>query len=77
MNKKEIIIKYNKKLELINKFNKFYFDKSKPIVSDEEYDDLKKEIILLENKHKFLQSNDSPSKSVGHKPSIIKFQCCR
>ena len=42
MNKKEIIIKYKKKLELINKFNKFYFDKSKPIVSDEEYDELKK-----------------------------------
>ncbi|MFL2883763.1 MAG: NAD-dependent DNA ligase LigA [Candidatus Pelagibacter sp.] len=69
MNKKEIIIQYNKKLELINKLNKFYFDKSKPIVSDEEYDDLKKEIILLENKYKFLQSNNSPSKSVGHKPS--------
>ena len=44
MNKKEIIIKYNKKFELINKFNKFYFDKSKPIVSDKEYDDLKREI---------------------------------
>ncbi len=69
MNKKEIIIQYNKKLELINKLNKFYFDKNKPIVSDEEYDDLKKEIILLENKYKFLQSNNSPSKSVGHKPS--------
>ncbi len=69
MNKKEIIIQYNKKVELINKLNKFYFDKSKPIVSDEEYDDLKKEIILLENKYKFLQSNNSPSKSVGHKPS--------
>ena len=69
MNKKEIIIQYNIKLELINKLNKFYFDKSKPIVSDEEYDDLKKEIILLENKYKFLVSNNSPSKSVGHKPS--------
>ena len=69
MNKKEIIIKYNKKLELINKFNKFYFDKSKPIVTDKEYDDLKIEIILLENKYKFLKSSNSPSKSVGHKPS--------
>ena len=69
MNKKEIITQYNIKLELINKLNKFYFDKSKPIVSDEEYDDLKKEIILLENKYKFLVSNNSPSKSVGHKPS--------
>jgi len=69
MNKKEIIIQYNKKLELINKLNKFYFDKSKPIVSDEEYDNLKKEIILLEFQYKFLQSNNSPSKSLGHKPS--------
>ena len=32
-------------------------------------DDLKKEIILLENKYAFLKSNNSPSKSVGHKPS--------
>ncbi len=69
MNKKKILTQYKKKLEFINKLNKFYFDKSKPIVSDEEYDKLKKEIILLENKYKFLQSNNSPSKSVGHKPS--------
>ncbi len=69
MNKKEIIIKYKKKLELFNKFNKFYFDKSKPIVTDKEYDDLKREIILLENKYLFLKSKNSPSISVGHKPS--------
>ena len=69
MNKKKIIIKYNSKLELINKFNKFYFDKSKPIVTDEEYDLLKKEIVFLEKKYKFLQSKNSPSKLVGHKPS--------
>ena len=47
MNKKEIIIQYNIKLELINKLNKFYFDKSKPIVSDEEYDDLKLSLIHI------------------------------
>ena len=69
MNKKEIIIKYKKKLELFDKFNKFYFDKSKPIVTDKEYDDLKREIILLENKYLFLKSKNSPSISVGHKPS--------
>ena len=69
MNKKEIIIKFNKKLELINKLNKFYFDKSKPIVTDKEYDDLKREIINLENKYLFLKSKNSPSRSVGHKPS--------
>ncbi len=69
MNKKEIIIKYKKKLELFNKFNKFYFDKSKPIVTDKEYDDLKREIIFLEKKYLFLKSKNSPSISVGHKPS--------
>ena len=69
MNKKEIQIEYNKKIELFNKLNKYYFDKNKPIVSDAEYDDLKREIIFLENKYIFLKSKKSPSKSVGHKPS--------
>ena len=69
MNKKEIIIEYNKKIKLINKLNKFYFDKNKSIATDKEYDDLKREIIILENKYEFLKSKNSPSKSVGHKPS--------
>ncbi|MDC3121189.1 NAD-dependent DNA ligase LigA [Candidatus Pelagibacter sp.] len=30
---------------------------------------MKREIILLENKYEFLKSKNSPSKSVGHKPS--------
>ena len=55
MKKKEIQTEYKKKLRLIQKFNKFYFDKSKPIVSDKEYDDLKNEIILLEKKYTFLE----------------------
>ena len=69
MKKKEIQNKYKKKIKLIHKLNKFYFDKSKPIVSDKEYDELKKEIILLENQFDFLKSKTSPSKVVGHKPS--------
>ncbi len=69
MNKKKIISEYNKKLELLNKLNKYYFDRSKPIATDKEYDDLKREIIFLENKYEFLKSKNSPSKSVGHKPS--------
>ncbi len=69
MKKKEIQNKYKKKIKLIHKLNKFYFDKSKPIVSDKEYDELKKEIILLENQFDFLKSKISPSKVVGHKPS--------
>ena len=51
MNKKEIQIEYNKKIELFNKLNKYYFDKNKPIVSDAEYDDLKREIISVSYTH--------------------------
>ena len=69
MNKKDIQFKYNKKIKLIKELNKFYFDKSSPKVSDEEYDELKKEIILLENNYNFLKSKTSISEIVGHKPS--------
>ncbi len=69
MKKKEIQKKYFKKVELINKYNKFYFEKSDPIVTDEEYDYLKKQIIQLENNYSFLKSKNSPSKVIGHKPS--------
>ena len=65
MKKKDIQNKYKKKLKLIHKLNKFYFDKSEPIVSDKEYDELKKEIILLEKQYDFLKSNTSPSKLPG------------
>ena len=69
MNKKVIQLKYKKKIKLINKYIKFYYDKSKPIVSDLEFDDLKKEIFYLEEKYDFLKSEMSPSKIVGYKPS--------
>ena len=69
MNKKAIEKNYNNKIKLINKLNKFYYNKSKPIVQDFEYDELKKEIFSLEKKYNFLKSKDSPSQIVGHKPS--------
>ncbi len=69
MKKKEIQEKYLKNIKLINKFNKFYYDKSKPLVSDKEYDNIKNEILLLEKKYRFLKSQNSPSRIVGFKPS--------
>ena len=67
---KDLISKdYLKKIKLIEKYNKYYHDKGKPIVSDQEFDLLKKEIIYLESKYKFLQSEKSPTKTVGFKPS--------
>ena len=67
----ELIKKYNNKINQLLKHNKLYFLKSKPIISDSEYDKLKSEIIELENKYNFLNSKDSPSKIVGYKPSRI------
>jgi len=69
MNKKDIEIEYKKKIKLIINYNKNYYDASKPLVSDKVYDDLKKSILNLENKHSFLNSKNSPSKIVGFKPS--------
>ena len=69
MNKKKIEIEYKKKIKLITNYNKKYYDTSKPLVTDKEYDDLKKKILILENKYVFLNSKNSPSKTVGFKPS--------
>ena len=67
---KEIISKdYKDKIELLKKYNKFYYDKNNPAVSDQEFDLLKKNILDLENKNKFLKSEHSPKNSVGFEPS--------
>jgi len=60
---------YLKKIKLFQKYNRFYYDKSSPLVADSEFDSLKKEIVELEKKHKFLKSESSPSESVGFAPS--------
>ena len=69
MDKKEIKEIYKKKIKLIERFNISYYNESNPVVSDRDYDQLKKEILLLEDKYKFLTSEKSPSKIIGHKPS--------
>jgi DNA ligase (NAD+) len=69
MNDKNPEIDYLKKINLVQKCNKYYYDKNKPIISDQEFDLIKKEIIDLEKKYKFLNSKFSPTKSVGFQPS--------
>ena len=56
MNKNKLEKFYNEKISLYVKYNKYYYDNNKPLVSDSEYDDLKKEILFLEDKYKFLKS---------------------
>ena len=69
MNKEKIEKEYKKKIKLINNYNKNYYDVSKPLATDEVYDELKKSILSLEKKYLFLNSKNSPSKTVGFKPS--------
>ncbi len=67
---KDIIKKdYLKKINLIKKHNKAYYLNSSPEISDADYDKLKKIILDLEKKYNFLSSQDSPSQSVGFRPS--------
>ena len=81
MNDNLIKKNYLKKTKLLNKYNKFYYDKNNPAVNDQEYDQLKKDVPEIEKKYPSLISKESPSLKVGFKPSkflvrlSIKFQC--
>tara|TARA_Y100001936_G_C16074333_1_gene672940 strand:+ start:458 stop:2494 length:2037 start_codon:yes stop_codon:yes gene_type:complete len=60
---------YNQKIKSLVKHNKLYFNDNRPIISDHDYDILKKEILDLEKNYKFLKNKNSPSKNVGFTPS--------
>ncbi len=68
-NKSKIKKEYQNKTEEIKRHNILYYDKSRPIISDSEYDVLKRDIIDLENKYSYLKNKNSPSLIVGLKPS--------
>ncbi len=59
---------YKKNLKLLEKYNKYYYQDQKPLISDKEYDELKSEILELEKKYGF-KDLKSPSVKVGYKPS--------
>ena len=63
--------KYLKKIKLFQKYNKHYYDLNDPLVNDQEFDKLKLEIIELEKKYEYLNNINSPSNSVGFKPSKV------
>ena len=63
--------KYLKKIKLFKKYNKHYYDLNKPLIGDNEFDKLKIEIINLEKKYNFLNHKESPSNSIGFRPSKI------
>ena len=69
MNSALIKKKYLEKIKLLKKYNKYYYEKNNPKISDREYDQLKLEILNLEEENKDLSNEESPSKTVGYKPS--------
>ena len=69
--KDKIKKKYNDKIKELKKHNKLYYLKDKPLITDKDYDILKNEILKLEDKYPFLKNKDSPSKSIGFKPSKV------
>ena len=69
MNKTLIKKNYKKKIELLNYYNKKYYDENISEISDLKFDQLKNEIFNLEKIYDFLKNKDSPSLIVGYKPS--------
>ncbi len=66
MEKKEIEKTYIQKINKLRQYDKAYFEFDKPIVSDADYDNLKKKILDLEKKYIFLKNKNSPSKKLGY-----------
>ena len=69
MNHEKIKNDYLKKINQLKKLNRSYYQNNYPLITDSDYDSLKKDILNLEKKYKFLDHKDSPSKTVGFKPS--------
>ena len=67
--KKNIKKLYLEKIQKLIKFNKAYFEKDSPIVTDEKFDELKKELLDIVKKNSFLKEIKNIEKIVGSSPS--------
>ena len=69
MKKEQIRNLYKKKIKEFKHHNFLYFEKNNPKLTDGDFDKLKNEILELEKNYKYLNDKDSPSNSIGFKPS--------
>ncbi|MCE0499348.1 MAG: NAD-dependent DNA ligase LigA [Methylacidiphilales bacterium] len=60
--------KHKELAEEIRKLDRAYHEEAQPLVSDQEYDRLYRELLDLEQEHPELQTPDSPSQRVGGAP---------
>ena len=68
---KDSLIKkeYSRKIKLFQEYSKEYYNNSTSLISDQEFDLLKNDILNLEKNYPFLKNKNSPSLSIGSIPS--------
>ena len=64
-----LIKNYKKKIAELKKHNDFYFNQDKPVISDQDYDKLKNELINLENNYNDLKRLNLMKNLVGAPPT--------
>lgn len=65
--------KYLELIELLHKYNYYYYEKNESLVSDVEYDKLLKELEELEENYPELKISNSPTEKVGSHFKTSKF----
>ncbi len=69
INKINVIKNFRKKVSELKKHNKYYFNNDNPVISDKDYDELKKEIIDIQEKYNFLKDLNLIENLVGSPPT--------
>ena len=69
INQEKIKKIYKEKVEKLINFNKAYFEKDSPIISDSEFDKFKKELLNLIKQYPFLKKLKNIDSIIGSKPS--------
>ena len=73
MNKKETLNFFKKKVSILKRHNKLYYGYDKPEITDKDYDELKKDLFILEKKYSYLKKLNLLENIIGS-PPINKFK---
>lgn len=68
MARNDILSQIEKLRKELERHNRLYYEKNKPVITDQAYDKLYKELEALEREHPQYSKKDSPTQKVGGKP---------